>query len=258
MLIPEELVWEVSKEMESNEIRSSSVIERSMRFNGLFQPLHQYKLRVVVEKQNQQIQKESNSGFTVIPTKELCRVYLRKPNLLASNGIIDALAKPPHRKFGRRYDQQNLKSKLRHHHTTSVDTLKHKFRKKENSLRYFTPLGFSSGSCLGDRKKAKDLSFEEKPKEMKKLGDGTTFGQKKERVVREVKSSLMVSTSRDRVAADVKFRDLSSSGFISKVTLLISLYYSKLSNVWLYGGMRLFLIVSFILTYLDFNTKFLH
>ncbi|CAH8265299.1 unnamed protein product [Arabidopsis lyrata] len=200
--------------MESKEIRSSSVIERSMRFNGLFQPLHQDKLRVV-KKQNQQIQKESISGFTVIPTQELCRVYLRKPNLLASKGIIDALAKPPHRNYGRRY-HQNLKSKLRHHHTTSVDTLKHKFRKKENSLRYFTPLGFGSGSCLGDRKKVKDLSFEEKPKEMKKLFDGTTFGQKKERVVREVKSSLMVSTTRDRVAADVKFKDLSSSGFISK------------------------------------------
>ncbi|CAE6038880.1 unnamed protein product [Arabidopsis arenosa] len=201
--------------MESKEIRSS-VIERSMRFNGLFQPLHQDKLRVV-KKQNQQIQKESISGFTVIPTKELCRVYLRKPNLLASKGIIDALAKPPHRNYGRRYDQQNLKSKLRHHHTTSVDTLKHKFGKKENSLRYFTPLGFSSGSHLGDRKTGKDLSFEEKSKEMKKLCDGTTtFGQKKDRVVREVKSSLMVSTSRDKVAADVKFRDLSSSGFISK------------------------------------------
>ncbi|KAG7574205.1 hypothetical protein ISN44_As09g024120 [Arabidopsis suecica] len=202
--------------MESKEIRSSSVIERSMRFNGLFQALHQDKLRVVVEKQNQQIQKESISGFTVIPMKELCRVYLRKPNLLASKGIIDALAKPPHRNYGRRYDQQNLKSKLRHHHTTSVDTMKHKFGKKENSLRYFTPLGFSSGSCLGNRKKAKDLSFEEKPKETKKLCDGTTFDPKKEKVVREVKSSLMVSTSRDRVAADVRFRDLSSSGFISK------------------------------------------
>jgi len=202
---------EVLKEMESKEIRSSSVFERSMRFNGLFQD----KLRVV-EKQNQPPkrfnQKESNSGFTVIPTKQLCRVYLQKPNLLASKGIIDALAKPPHRIFGRRYDQQNFKSKLRHLHTTSIDPLKHKFGKEENSLRYFTPLGFSSGSRLGDRKKGKDLSFqEEKPKEMKKLCD-----QKKERVVREVKSSLVVSTSRDRVAADVKFRDLSSSGFISK------------------------------------------
>jgi len=206
--------------MESKEIRSSSVFERSMRFNGLFQD----KLRVV-EKQNQPPkrfnQKESNSGFTVIPTKQLCRVYLQKPNLLASKGIIDALAKPPHRIFGRRYDQQNFKSKLRHHQTTSVG-------KEENSLRYFTPLGFSSGSRLGDRTKGKDLSFQEKPN---KLCDGSTFDQK-ERVVREVKSSLVVSTSRDRVAADVKFRDLSSSGFICKVTSLISLQLFQNCSMW--------------------------
>ncbi|KAL1191589.1 hypothetical protein V5N11_007617 [Cardamine amara subsp. amara] len=195
--------------MESKQIRSS-MIERSMRFNGLFQPLHQEKLRVI-EKQNQPkgfIQK-SNTSFKVIPTKELCRVYLQKPNLLASKDIIDAQSTPPHRKFGRRYDQQNLKSKLRQHHTTNVDPLKPKVKKKENSLRRFSPLGFSSGSHLGDRKKGK--------KEMKKLCDGNaTLGQKKVRVVREVGSKLMVSTSRDRVTADLKFRDISSSGFINK------------------------------------------
>ncbi|XP_010461590.2 PREDICTED: uncharacterized protein LOC104742301 isoform X2 [Camelina sativa] len=49
-----------------------------------------------------------------------------------------------------------------------------------------------------------------------KFCDGTTsFGQK-ERVVRELKSILMASTSREKVAADVKLRDSSSSGFISK------------------------------------------
>ncbi|EOA27066.1 hypothetical protein CARUB_v10023163mg [Capsella rubella] len=206
--------------MEFKEIRSSSVIERSMRYNGLFQPLHQEKLRVV-ERQNQQPKgfiQNSDSCFRVIPTKELCRVYLQKPNLLASKGVIDAQAKPPHRKFARRYDQQNLKSKLRHQQQnhTNVDPLKPKMEKKENSRRYFTPLGFSSGCNLGYRKKGKDFLLEKKSKEMTKRCDGTTFGQKKERVVREVKSSLMVSTSRDKVAADVKFRELSSSGFISK------------------------------------------
>lgn len=212
--------------MESKQIRCF-VIERSMRFNGLFQPLHQERL-IVIEKQNQPkrfIQK-SNSGFKVIPTKELCRVYLQKPNLLASKSIIDAQATPPHRKFGRRYDQQSLKSKLqRQHHTTNVDPLKRsKLGEKENSLRRFTPLGFSSGSQLGDRKKGKYISFGSKTKEMKKLGDGNaTFGQKKVRVVREVGSKLMVSTSRDRVRADVKIRDISSSGFIHKVTSLVSL-----------------------------------
>ncbi|XP_010505615.1 PREDICTED: uncharacterized protein LOC104782396 [Camelina sativa] len=202
--------------MEFKEIRS--VIERSMRYNELFQqPLHQEKMSVVKSSiQN------SDSGFRVVPTKELCRVYLQKPNLLASKGVIDAQAKPPHRRFGRRYDQQNLKStKLRHHHIhTSVnDPLKPKMEeKKDNSQRYFTPLGFSSASHLGYRKKGKDFLVEKSSKEMNnKLCDGTSsFGQKKERVVGEVKSSLMVSTSRDKVAADVNFRDASSSDFISK------------------------------------------
>uniref|UniRef100_A0A1J3EI95 DUF4378 domain-containing protein n=1 Tax=Noccaea caerulescens TaxID=107243 RepID=A0A1J3EI95_NOCCA len=220
--------------MESNKQIRSSVIARSMRFNGLFRPLHQEKMRVF-EKQNQPIQKwssYSNSGFSVIPTKELCRVYLHKPDLLASKGIIDAQAKPPHqrkglkskiygevpnhRKFGRIFDQQKLKLKLRHHHT-SVDHPKYKILKKENSPRAFSPLGFGSNSQLRDKKK---------PNEMKKLCDGTTtLGHKKDRAVREVGSKLMVSTRRDpalsfernRVAAaDVRFRDISSSGFISK------------------------------------------
>lgn len=235
--------------MESKQIRSS-VIARSMRFNGLFQPLDQEKLRVI-EKQNQP---KSNSGFsfTVSPTKELSRVYLRKLDLLASKGIIDAQSTPPHdrgkssksvglkihremanyRKFGRRYDQQKSKLKLRH--DTSVDPLKPKIGKKENFLRRFSPLGFGSNSHLRDGKKRQYISLEKKPKEMNKLCDGTTFGQKKDRVVREVGSKLMVSTSRDsvlslericndRVAAESKFRHISSSGFISKVTSIISL-----------------------------------
>ncbi|XP_010509015.1 PREDICTED: uncharacterized protein LOC104785496 [Camelina sativa] len=204
--------------MEFKEIRS--VIERSMRYNELFQqPLRQEKMSVVKSF----IQK-SDSGFRVVPTKELCRVYLQKPNLLASKGVIDAQAKPPHRRFGRSYDQQNLKStRLRHHHhlhTSVDDPLKPKMEeeKKEISQRYFTPLGFSSGSHLGYRKKGKDFLVEKSSMAMNnKLCHGTTsFGQKKERVVREVKSNLMVSTSRDTVAADVKLRDSSSSAFITK------------------------------------------
>uniref|UniRef100_A0A1J3J9W9 DUF4378 domain-containing protein n=1 Tax=Noccaea caerulescens TaxID=107243 RepID=A0A1J3J9W9_NOCCA len=209
--------------MESNKQIRSSVIARSMRFN---------------EKQKQPIQKwssYSNSGFSVIPTKELCRVYLHKPDLLATKGIIDAQAKPPHqrkglkskiygevanhRKFGRRFDQQKLKLKLRHHHT-SVDHPKYKILKKENSPRAFSPLGFGSNSQLRDKKKGQYFTLE------KKLCDGTTtLGQKKDRAVREVGSKLMVSTCRDSAlsferhrvaAADVKFRLISSSGFISK------------------------------------------
>lgn len=228
--------------MESNKQIRSSAIARSMRFNGLFRPLHQEKMRIITEKQSQPIQKwssNSSSGFIVIPTRELCRVYLQKPDLLASKGIIDAQAKPPHqrkhgdianhRKFGRRFDQQNLKLKLRHHNTSVVDHLKSKTGKKVNSLRAFSPLGFGSGSQLRDKKKGQYFTILEKqPYEMKKLCDGTTtLGHKKDRAVREVGSKLMVSTCRDSAlsfernrvaAADVRFRDISSSGFISKVT----------------------------------------
>ncbi|ESQ52621.1 hypothetical protein EUTSA_v10016572mg [Eutrema salsugineum] len=229
--------------MESKEIRSS-VIARSMRFNGLFRPLGQEKL---IERQKQPkgfIQKSNSGGFTVIPTKELCRVYLQKPDLFASKGIIDAQAKPPHRqkngsksmglkvygemaakhrKFGRRFDHQNLKLKLRHH--TSVDSLKSKIGKKENVVRSFSPLGFGSGSQLRGWKKGQYITIEKKSKELKKVCDGTTVCHKKDIVVlREVSSKLMVSTSRDsvlsldrnRVAADEKFKHISSSGFISK------------------------------------------
>ncbi|VVB02706.1 unnamed protein product [Arabis nemorensis] len=228
--------------MESKQIRFS-VIARSMGFNGLFRPLDQEKLRVI-EKQNKP-KPDSGFSFTVSPTKELCRVYLQKPDLLASKGIIDAQSTSPHdrgkssksvglkmyremanqRKFGRRYDQEKSKSKLIHY--TSVDPLKPKIGKKENSLRCFSPLGFGRNSHLRDRKNGQFISLEKKPKEMNKVCDGTTFGQKKDRVVREVGSKLMVSTSRDlvlslervcndRVAAESKFRLISSSDFISK------------------------------------------
>lgn len=239
--------------MESNKQIRSSAIARSMRFNGLFRPLHQEKMRII-EKQNQPIQKwssNSNYGFKVTPTKELCRVYLHKPDLLASKGIIDAQAKPPHqrkclkskmhgevanhRKFGRRFDQQNLKLKLRHHHS-SVDHPKSKILKKENSLRWFSPLGFGSGSQLRDKKKGQYFTTLEK-----KL---CAFVEKKDRVVREVGSKLMVSTCRDSAlsfepnrvaAADVRFRDISSSGFISKVTsmgLFITLFPNRPMFHW--------------------------
>lgn len=239
--------------MESKQIRSS-VIAKSMRFNGLFHPLDQERLRVIERRKQpkgfiRKLNSMLDSGFRVIPTKELCRVYLQKPDLLASKGVIDAQATPPHcqkkslksaglkiygemanhRKFGRRYDQQNLKSKLRQH--TGVDSPKPKIGKKENSLRCFSPLGFGSGSHLRDRKKGQCIPFEKKPE---KFCHGSTFNQKKDRVVREVGSKLMVSTSRDsvlslericndRVAADVKLRHVSSSGFTSKVTSKISL-----------------------------------
>ncbi|CAA7029452.1 unnamed protein product [Microthlaspi erraticum] len=221
--------------MESDKQIRSSVIARSMRFNGLFRPLHQEK---IIEKQSQRIQNLSSissSGFKVIPTKELCRVYLQKPDLLASKGIIDAQSTPPHqkkgmksknhgeianhRKFGRRFDQQNVKLKLRHHHT-SVDHLKSKTGKKVNSPRSFSPLGFGIDSQLRDRKKGQYFTIlEQKPNERKKLCDRAVTP------VREVGSKLMVSTcrdsslsfERDRVAAaDVKFRDMTCSGFISK------------------------------------------
>ncbi|CAH2058727.1 unnamed protein product [Thlaspi arvense] len=240
--------------MESKEIRSSVITRSTMRFNGLFRPLHQERLRVI---EMQKLNSKSDSGFTVVPTKELCRVYLQKPDLLASKGVIDAQAKPPHRqrnvsksiglklpgeiaanhrKFSRRFDQQSLKSKLRYH----TDPLKPKIEKKENSQRRFSPLGFGSNSQLRDRKKGQYFTIEKKSKEMKRLCDGTTTttfdqkkskemkklcDQKKDGVVREVGYKLMVSTCRDsvlslernRVAADVKCRDISSStGFISK------------------------------------------
>ncbi|CAH8361381.1 unnamed protein product [Eruca vesicaria subsp. sativa] len=136
--------------MESKEIRSS-VFAKTLRFNGMSQPLHHLKSRTFERHKT-----KSDSGFKVIPTKELCHVYLHKTELLASKGIIDAQAKPPHfqkhretakkRTFGRRFDQQNLnlKSKLRHY--TKVE-------KKESSPRRFSPLGFGSDSQLRDRGK---------------------------------------------------------------------------------------------------------
>ncbi|KAF8108317.1 hypothetical protein N665_0111s0030 [Sinapis alba] len=214
-----------SEEMESKEIRSS-VFAKTMRFNGISQPLCQEKLRPF-ERRNQPkgfVKKKSDSGgFKVVPTKELCRVYLHKTELLASKGIIDALAKPPHyqkhgevaknRTFGRRFDQQNLNlksKKLRHHHTN--------VEKKESSPRRFSPLGFGSDSQLRDsrRKGQYIITPEKKPKEM---SNTTTLVQKKDGAVREAGSKLIVSTSRgdsvlslerNRFAQDVKFRHVSS------------------------------------------------
>ncbi|CAN8317275.1 unnamed protein product [Cochlearia groenlandica] len=202
--------------MESKQIRSS-LIAKSMRFYGKFQPLHQEKLRVIERRRNQpkgfiqKLNSKPDSGFNVIPSKELCSVYLHKSGFLASKGVIGAQSKPPHytiSRFGRRFDQQKLK--LKHH--------------KEKSLRSFSPLGFGSDSKLRDREKWQYISLEKKPKEMKKLCDGpdgiggNIFGQEKERDVKEVGSKLTVSTSREpkRVASDVKIRHISSSRFISK------------------------------------------
>ncbi|XP_018472623.1 uncharacterized protein LOC108843955 isoform X2 [Raphanus sativus] len=193
--------------MESKEIRSS-VFAKTTRFNGISQqPLRQEKSRAF------------DSGFKVVPTKELCRVYLNKKELLASKGIIDARAKPPHyqkhgekpkqRTFGRRFDQQNL-------------NLKPKKDKKESCPRRFSPLGFGSDSQLRDssRKKGQCIITPEKkkPKEMSN-GTTTTLVEKKDGAVREAGSKLIVSTSRDsvlslernRFAQDVKFRHVSSS-----------------------------------------------
>lgn len=210
--------------MESKEIRSS-VFAKTMRFNGISQPLHHVKARAF------------DSGFKVVPTKELCRVYLHKTELLASKGIIDARAKPPHyqkhgekpkqRRFGGRFDQQNLNlkpKKLRQH--TNAE-------KKESSPRRFSPLGFGSDSQLRDsRRKGQYIVTPEKkkPNEMSKLCNvttTTTLVQKKDGAVREDGSKLIVSTSRrdsvlslerNRFAQDVKFRHVSSSssGSISK------------------------------------------
>ncbi|KAJ0262364.1 Phosphatidylinositol N-acetyglucosaminlytransferase subunit P-like protein [Hirschfeldia incana] len=201
--------------MESKEKVRSSVFAKTMRFNGISQqPLHHAKSRAF------------DFGFKVVPTKELCRVYLHKIELLASKGIIDALAKPVHsqrygekpkqRTFGRRFDQQNLNlkpKKLRH--CTNVE-------KKESSPRRFSPLGFGSDSQLRDRSRKGQYMItpeKKKPKEMSS-GSTTTLVQKK-----EAGSKLIVSTSRDsvlslerkRFAQDVKFRHVSSpSGSISK------------------------------------------
>ncbi|KAL0711021.1 hypothetical protein Bca4012_017999 [Brassica carinata] len=200
--------------MESKEIRSS-VFAKTMRFNGISQPLHHVKTRAF------------DSGFKVVPTKELCRVYLHKTELLASKGIIDARAKPPHsqnyaekpkqRTFGRRFDQQNLNLKSKKlRHQTNVE-------KKESSPRRFSPLGFGSESQLRDgRRKGQYIITPEKkkPKEMlsKRCNGNTTLVQKKDGAVREAGSKLIVSTSRDsllslernRFAQDVKFRHVSS------------------------------------------------
>ncbi|CAH8361374.1 unnamed protein product [Eruca vesicaria subsp. sativa] len=223
--------------MESKEIRSS-VFAKTLRFNGMSQPLRQEKSRAF-ERQSRQkgFIKKTDSGFKVIPTKELCHVYLHKTELLASKGVIEEQAKPPHfqkhgemakkRSFGRRFDQQNLnlKSKLRHY--TKVE-------KKESSPRRFSPLGFGSDSQLRDSgRKGQYIITPEKKKsnEISKLCNSTTtLVQKKDGAVREAGSKLIVSTSRDsvlslernRFAQDVKFRHVSSSsassssGFVSK------------------------------------------
>lgn len=208
--------------MESKEIRSS-VFAKTVRFNGVSQPLRHVKARAF------------DSGFKVVPTKELCRVYLHKTELLASKGIIDARAKPPHsqkpkqRRFGGRFDQQNLNlkpKKLRQH--TNAE-------KKESSPRRFSPLGFGSDSQLRDsRRKGQYIVTPEKkkPNEMSKLCNvttTTTLVQKKDGAVREDGSKLIVSTSRrdsvlslerNRFAQDVKFRHVSPPGSISKVMIL--------------------------------------
>ncbi|CAF1700732.1 BnaC03g22110D [Brassica napus] len=210
--------------MESKEIRSS-VFAKTVRFNGVSQPLHHVKAR------------SFDFGFKVVPTKELCRVYLRKTELLASKGIIDSRAKPPHsqnydekpkqRRFGGRFDQQNLNlkpKKLRQH--TNAE-------KKESSPRRFSPLGFGSDSQLRDsRRKGQYIVTPEKkkPNEMSKICNvttTTTLVQKKDGAVtvREAGSKLIVSTSRrdsvlslerNRFAQDVKFRHASPPGPISK------------------------------------------
>lgn len=214
--------------MESKEIRSS-VFAKTVRFNGVSQPLHHVKAR------------SFDFGFKVVPTKELCRVYLRKTELLASKGIIDSRAKPPHsqnyvekpkqRRFGGRFDLQNfnLKSKKLRQHTNA--------EKKESSPRRFSPLGFGSDSQLRDsRRKGQYIVTPEKkkPNEMSKICNvttTTTLVQKKDGAVtvREAGSKLIVSTSRrdsvlslerNRFAQDVKFRHASPPGPISKVMIL--------------------------------------
>ena len=195
--------------MESKEKIRSSVFAKTLRFNGISQKplLRHAKSRAF------------DSGFKVVPTKELCRVYLHKTELLASKGVIDARAKPVHsqrygekpkqRTFGRRFDQQNLNlkpKKLRNYRDVE---------KKESSPRRFSPLGFGSDSQLRDRSRNGQYMItpeKKKPKEMSN-GTATTLVQKK-----EAGSKLIVSTSRDsvlslerkRFAQDVKFRHVSS------------------------------------------------
>ncbi|XP_010554581.1 PREDICTED: uncharacterized protein LOC104824254 isoform X2 [Tarenaya hassleriana] len=184
---------------------------------------------------------ESSSGFLVSPTKEMCRAYLQKPTLFASTHVIDAQATPPHKRekstkltgssirremvgrlnFGMRAGQQSLESNLKPKHHNWVNPVKPKIRKKESSLRCFSPITAPRASHLGDRKMEKSLLLENKAKERKKLFDGTLARGGKEKYSGEIVSNSMVSTYKDLVGsdtldADVKLRLTSSPHFTSK------------------------------------------